>query len=87
MSYTSCHFFHFDFPFSFSLHFRHISSDIQRLAVKGDIRKVSSNVLPIQRLAERELELTKKNGKQPLPKRGIFLRTKGAYPKEEGERS
>lgn len=28
-------FFHFGFPFSFSLHFCYIASDIQQLAVKG----------------------------------------------------
>lgn len=35
------HFFHFDFPFSFSLHFCHITFDIQRLAVKGQQRETS----------------------------------------------
>ena len=35
------HFFHFDFPFSFSLHFCHIAFDIQQLAVKGQQRETS----------------------------------------------
>ena len=41
------HFFHFDFPFSFSLHFCHITSDIQQLAVKGQQGETSPYNPPV----------------------------------------